>query len=72
MNNNLHIQSPCKRDCAERSPVCHAECKKYLEWLESRKPELEAREAKRKAEDVYYSHVREKNNRLERRFRRNK
>ena len=32
-------ENPCKPDCEKRSATCHAKCKKYLEFHESRKSE---------------------------------
>lgn len=58
MYKNMHIDNPCKRDCAERSPYCHAECKKYLDWVKSREPELKAKEAKRISDSNYCEYVR--------------
>lgn len=26
------MMQPCKRDCPGRSPTCHAECEKYLQY----------------------------------------
>lgn len=25
---------PCKNDCKERNPGCHAECERYISWKE--------------------------------------
>lgn len=69
MNKNVHIQNPCKRDCPERSPTCHAHCEKYLTWVESRQPELKARAQRQTAESHYLDHVTARNDRL-RKFRR--
>lgn len=71
MNKKMNNQSPCVQECAERSPTCHAECEKYLAWVESRKPELEARAEKQRAENGYINYVNARNERL-RRFRRKK
>lgn len=31
------MPNPCTRDCAERSCVCHADCKRYEAWRAERK-----------------------------------
>ena len=70
MNKNMYIQNPCKRECAERSPTCHAECERYLAWCESRKPELKERAKKQIADGHYLEHVNARNERMRKRFRR--
>ena len=64
MNKNMHTENPCKRDCAERSPTCHAHCEKYRGWVESRKPELKARAQRQTAESHYLDYVNARNERL--------
>ena len=64
MNKNMHKENPCKRDCPERSPTCHAECEKYLTWVESRQPELKAKAQQQIAEGNYIDHVNARNERL--------
>lgn len=71
MGNKTHIPNPCTRDCAERSPTCHAECEKYRTWVESRQPELKAKAQQQIAEGYYIDHVNARNERL-RKFRRKK
>lgn len=69
MDGKITIKNPCKRDCAERSPTCHAECEKYRTWVESRQPELKARAQRQTAESHYLDYVNARNERL-RKFRR--
>lgn len=38
-------QSPCKKDCCERSPTCHAECERYKVYAELKRQEREIRNA---------------------------
>lgn len=68
MNKFMHKDNPCKRDCAERSPTCHAKCERYLEWVESRKPELEAKAAKQTAENNYIGYVKARDARFKKRY----
>ena len=35
------MQSPCKKDCPDRSATCHAECEAYLQFLEENAKERE-------------------------------
>lgn len=69
MNKNVHIQNPCKRDCAERSPTCHAECEKYFKWREAREAEQAEKDKKRIAENNYHDHVKARGVRIYRKRR---
>ena len=64
MNKNMHKDNPCKRDCAKRSPTCHAECKEYLEFHEERKKELTEKDKQREFENNYREHVKARSARL--------
>lgn len=35
------MQSPCKKDCPDRSATCHAKCEAYLKFLEHNAKERE-------------------------------
>lgn len=68
MNKFMHKDIPCKRECPERSPTCHGKCERYLEWVESRKPELEAKAAIKAAEDNYIAHCKERDARFKKKY----
>ena len=31
------MKSPCEKNCPDRSPTCHGECEKYLEYYAHRR-----------------------------------
>ena len=31
------MKQPCVKDCPNRSPTCHGDCEKYLEYFEHRR-----------------------------------
>lgn len=64
MDKKTHKKNPCKRDCPERSPTCHAECERYFKWREACKAEQAEKDKKRIAENNYYDHVRERGTRV--------
>ena len=35
-------ETPCKKDCPDRSATCHIDCKKYIDWHEDRVARLKA------------------------------
>lgn len=37
------MENPCRKDCPDRSPVCHGKCDKYLAFSKERQAENEAR-----------------------------
>lgn len=43
---------PCKRDCPERSDICHGKCKRYNEWSDRRKAALDEKNRRTISNDV--------------------
>lgn len=37
------MRQPCKRDCPGRSPTCHAECEKYIQFREQQQEQYKQR-----------------------------
>lgn len=46
-------QNPCKKDCRERSPTCHAECERYKTYAELKRQEREVRYVESQAMRVH-------------------
>ena len=51
------MKSPCARDCPDRSPTCHGECQKYLDFYNQRREEVKQRIIKYKAVDYHADNV---------------
>ncbi len=61
-----HQKQPCAKDCPDRTATCHAECKKYLEWLEIHKQERAEHDKLQNQKNIYNDYARQRNKRLHR------
>lgn len=48
------MTSPCK-NCPDRHPECHSECKRFAEWRDTRNAVMEYRAQIKRKEDVIYA-----------------
>lgn len=45
--------SPCRKECPNRSPTCHVSCKKYRRWQQEHNRELQERQKHRETEYAF-------------------
>lgn len=60
------MRPPCKKGCEQRSGTCHAECERYLEYVEYCRKRREKRHAESIANDYTAKQIKKSRERRER------